>query len=165
MFWSRPLAVWLSQTAQPAVLLSRRQGLASSAATSSRVRPLLPHGSSASRQAATLTAPARHSRPRTLEFNERAATVADMVTLTLAHPLSARQAEQVLASEVKEYSTGDKIAVRKDYALSIIQAGYAAGVNPADKDAVTAALDGTPPELAPNVAEKAVDGAGGKVKK
>jgi hypothetical protein len=66
--------------------------------------------------------------------------VTDKVTLTLAYPLSAAQAERVLADDVKDYWVGDKITVRRDYALSVINAGYAKGVDPADRKAVNEAL-------------------------
>jgi hypothetical protein len=69
-----------------------------------------------------------------------------MVTLELAYPLSAKQSERVLAEEVKDYWVGDKITVRYDYARSVINAGFAAGVDPADADAVKAALEGKQPD-------------------
>jgi hypothetical protein len=66
--------------------------------------------------------------------------VADTVTLTLAHPLSPEQAQRVLATEAKQYNVGDKITVRRDYALSVIRAGFAAGVDPNDTEAVNKAI-------------------------
>jgi hypothetical protein len=87
--------------------------------------------------------------------------VADLVTLTLAYPLSAEQAERVLAQDVKDYWVGDKITVRRDYAMSVIGAGYAAGVDPGDKEAVQAALSaGQVSEKDPDVT---VDDSGPKV--
>lgn len=68
----------------------------------------------------------------------------EKVTLTLAHPLSAEQSQRVLADRVKDYWVGDKITVRRDYALSIINAGYAKGVDPADREAVREALGDRP---------------------
>ncbi len=72
--------------------------------------------------------------------------MADKVTLTLAYPLSAKQAERVLAEDIKDYQVGDRITVRRDYAVSVINAGYAAGVDPSDAEAVQAALDGDQPD-------------------
>jgi hypothetical protein len=73
--------------------------------------------------------------------------VADTVTLTLAHPLSAAQAERVLAKDIKDYKVGDKITVRRDYALSVIQMGYAAGVDPEDRQQVSKALGADPAQV------------------
>lgn len=86
--------------------------------------------------------------------------MSETVTLTLAYPLRAEQAERVLAKEVKDYQTGDKITVRADYALSIINAGYAAGVDPADAVAVNRAL-GTDKPMVPSPATAADGGTVG----
>ncbi len=67
---------------------------------------------------------------------------ANTVTLTLAYPLSAPQAARVLAVDEREYQVGEEITVRRDYALMVIQAGFAAGVDPSDSEAVAAALAG-----------------------
>jgi hypothetical protein len=63
----------------------------------------------------------------------------DDVTLTLAHPLGATYAER-LGLEAKEHPVGDKITVSRDRARAIIDAGYAAGVDPGDPAAVASAL-------------------------
>lgn len=71
--------------------------------------------------------------------------MADTVTLTLAHPFSAAYAERVHAQDVKDYWIGDKITVPKADAVTIINAGYATGVDPSDKAAVDKALKGGAP--------------------
>lgn len=63
-----------------------------------------------------------------------------LVTLTLAHPLSADQARRRRAVDDREYNTGDQITVPHPDAVSIINAGFAAGVDPGDPGAVAAAL-------------------------
>lgn len=68
----------------------------------------------------------------------------DKVTLTLAHPLTADQAGKVLAEQVRDYGPGEKIRLRADYALSVINAGYAAGVDPNVPAQVRKALGGDP---------------------
>jgi hypothetical protein len=68
--------------------------------------------------------------------------VADTVTLKLAHPLKAEHAERLHAKDAKDYWIGDQITVPRADAIFIIQAGYAAGVDPADHDAVHKALEG-----------------------
>jgi hypothetical protein len=73
----------------------------------------------------------------------RRLAVADdmMVTLNLAHPLTADQARRVRAKEDKEYPTpGMEITVPRDDARTLIDAGYASGVDPNDKEAVAAVL-------------------------
>lgn len=67
--------------------------------------------------------------------------MSDMVTLVLAHPLTAKQAERLHAKEAKDYPANGKIIVPRDDARSIINAGYAAGVEPSDHDAVRDAMD------------------------
>lgn len=64
-----------------------------------------------------------------------------MVTLTLAHPLNAQQAERLHAKDVKDYTPRDKIIVPVGDAISIINAGFAA-VDPDNPDAVQSALKG-----------------------
>lgn len=65
-----------------------------------------------------------------------------MVTLTLAHPLSAAQVEKLHAQDSsKDYTQGDKITVPRDDARLIINAGYADGVDPEDHDAVRKTLN------------------------
>lgn len=70
--------------------------------------------------------------------------MANTVSLTLAHPLSAAQAEKLHAAQVKGYTVGDKITVSKDDAVAIINAGYAAGVDPQNHEAVRDALGDKP---------------------
>lgn len=68
--------------------------------------------------------------------------MSEMVTLVLAHPLTAAQAERLHAKEVRDYPTsGMKISVPRDDARSIINAGYAADVDPADGEQVRNALE------------------------
>lgn len=65
----------------------------------------------------------------------------DMVTLKLASPVSKMQAERMRAKEVKDYpSPGLEITVPRDEARVLINAGYAAGVEPSDAAAVDKAL-------------------------
>ena len=66
---------------------------------------------------------------------------ASMVTLTLAHPLDAHQAERLHAKDVKDYGTLDKITVPVDDARAIINAGFAADVDPENHEQVAAALN------------------------
>lgn len=70
--------------------------------------------------------------------------MSDMVTLTLAHPLSAAQASRLHAKDSKDYPQGSKITVPRDDARSIINAGYADGVEPSDHEAVRNALAESP---------------------
>lgn len=66
----------------------------------------------------------------------------DMVTLTLAHPMTAEQSRLFRAKDVKDYDRpGMKITVPRDDARRIIDAGYAAGIEPTNTDAVAAALE------------------------
>jgi hypothetical protein len=74
--------------------------------------------------------------------------VSATVTLTLAHPLDTRQAERLHAKDAKEYKVGDKIVVPRDDARAIINAGFAAGIDPQDHDQVRAALDAPAPKSA-----------------
>lgn len=68
--------------------------------------------------------------------------MSDLVTLTLAHPLTAEQAERLHAKDSKKnYTQGDKITVPRDDARLIINAGYAQGIEPSDNEAVRKALD------------------------
>jgi hypothetical protein len=62
------------------------------------------------------------------------------VTLTLAHPLNAKQADRLHAKDSKDYAVGDKIVVPPDDARAIINAGFAQGVDPEDHEQVKAAL-------------------------
>lgn len=65
-----------------------------------------------------------------------------MVTLTLAHSLNAAQADRLHAKDAgKDYPTGSKITVPKDDARSIINAGFADGVDPENAEQVRAALE------------------------
>ena len=66
--------------------------------------------------------------------------MSEMVTLTLAHPLSAKQADRLHASESRDYNIDDKITVPVEDARAIINSGFAAGVDPEQHDQVTAAL-------------------------
>lgn len=68
--------------------------------------------------------------------------MSDMVTLTLAHPLNQQQAERVHAKDKKDYGIGDKIVVPKDDARAIINAGFADGIDPDDRDRVREVLEG-----------------------
>ena len=63
----------------------------------------------------------------------------DEVSITLAHPLRAQYAER-LGLEAKDYDTEDTIKVRRDNAQSIINAGYAADIDPDDQEAVEGLL-------------------------
>lgn len=63
----------------------------------------------------------------------------DEVTLTLAHPLSAVYAER-LGLDAKDHPVGAKITLSRDRARAVIDAGYAAGVDPGDRAAVSEAL-------------------------
>ncbi|MFF4777524.1 hypothetical protein ACFY05_32175 [Microtetraspora fusca] len=71
--------------------------------------------------------------------------MADTVTLTLSNPLTAQQAERLHAQAKKDYPTGSKITVPQEYAQAIIDAGYAAHVDPEDAAQVTQALGGSAP--------------------
>lgn len=65
-----------------------------------------------------------------------------MVTLTLAHPLSAAQVQKLHAQDSsKDYTQGDRITLPRDDARLVINAGYADGVDPEDHEAVRKALD------------------------
>lgn len=64
------------------------------------------------------------------------------VTLTLAHPISAAQAEQLRAREIKDYRPTEEITVPYDIARAIIGSGRAA-VDPEDHQAVQEALSRT----------------------
>jgi hypothetical protein len=67
-----------------------------------------------------------------------------MVTLTLAHPLSAAQVEKLHAQDSsRDYVQGDKITLPRDDARLVINAGYCDGVDPEDHEAVRKALDST----------------------
>jgi hypothetical protein len=64
-----------------------------------------------------------------------------MVTLKLSNPLTADQARRLHARDDKDYSTpGAEITVPRDSARALIDAGYAAGVEPADEEAVEEVL-------------------------
>jgi hypothetical protein len=66
-----------------------------------------------------------------------------MITLELAHPLSAAQAERLRAKDVKDYPTpGMEITLPVDDARSLIGSGYAKDVEPTDAAAVQEALSG-----------------------
>lgn len=65
----------------------------------------------------------------------------DLITLILAHPLSAAQAARLHATDVKDYRAGEKISVPERDARSIINAGFAKGVEPGDHEQVAAALN------------------------
>lgn len=84
--------------------------------------------------------------------------MSDKVTLTLAHPLSAKQAERLLVDNVKDYAAGDKITVRRDYAMSIINAGFVDGVDPNVPAQVEKALSG--PGQSPAATQKSSPGPG-----
>ena len=71
--------------------------------------------------------------------------MAKTVTITLAYPLTAEQSKRLAPKEVKDYQVGDKITVRWDYARTIINAGFAAGVDPDDAETVQATMDGNQP--------------------
>jgi hypothetical protein len=77
--------------------------------------------------------------------------VAETRKIKLAHPLTAEQAERVHAKDVKDYHVGDEITVPLADARSIVDSGYAAGVDPADADAVRKALGA---DTAPSAAAK-----------
>lgn len=64
------------------------------------------------------------------------------VVLTLAHPLKAEHAATV-GAEPKDYGPGDKIAVLRNAAMTVINAGLAQ-VDPADGQAVAKALANHP---------------------
>lgn len=66
--------------------------------------------------------------------------MSETVTLTLAHPLSAHQAARLNAKDDKDYKVGDKITVPLGNAHAIINAGFAAGVEPENSEQVQAAL-------------------------
>jgi len=70
--------------------------------------------------------------------------VAAMKKIRLAHPLDAEQAARLRAAEIKDYQAGEEIEVPEVDAIAIINAGYAAGVNPRNPEAVRAALAGRP---------------------
>lgn len=66
------------------------------------------------------------------------------VTLILAGPLNAAQATKLLAATIKDYNVGDAIVLpTADAAMQIINAGFAAGVDPHNPVQVAAALNGT----------------------
>jgi hypothetical protein len=68
-----------------------------------------------------------------------------MITLKLAHPLTAEQAARLRATEVQDYpNPGMEITVPREEARAIIDAGYASGVEPQDQDAVSAVLNPAP---------------------
>lgn len=66
--------------------------------------------------------------------------MSDQITLTLAHPLNARQVERLHAKDVRDYLTGEKIVVPRNDARAIINAGFAAGVEPGNAEQVNKAL-------------------------
>ena len=77
---------------------------------------------------------------------------AQMITLKLAHPLTAGQAARLRAKEVKEYERpGMEITVPAEEARAIIDAGYASGIEPMDQDAVRDALNPDKPDTTPPV--------------
>lgn len=53
--------------------------------------------------------------------------MSDKVTLTLAHPLTAQQAER-LGAAAKDYAVGDKISVVESQEQALRDAGFVAGV-------------------------------------
>ena len=63
------------------------------------------------------------------------------VKLTLANHLGAGHARG-LGLEDKDYAPGDTVSVSREVAIGVINSGYAAGVNPADRAAVAKALGG-----------------------
>lgn len=87
------------------------------------------------------------------------------VTLPLAHPLTADQAARLRARDVHDYGINEEITVPREEALAVINAGYASGVDPADREAVAKAMK--EPELAevPAGAEAAEASGSGSKKK
>lgn len=70
--------------------------------------------------------------------------MSDKVTLTLAHPLTAKQAERLhIEGGGKDLVQGDSITLPREDARAVINAGYAAGVEPENHDAVRKALGET----------------------
>ncbi|MEW9530761.1 hypothetical protein [Microbispora sp. NPDC049125] len=71
--------------------------------------------------------------------------MATQVTLKLAHPLLADQAAAVRAKDTtKDYAVGDEITVPLAEARAVINAGYAMGVDPENKQQVEAVLNAKP---------------------
>lgn len=75
----------------------------------------------------------------------------DEVKVTLAHPLSQVEHLRYLGlDESKEYGVGDEITVNRNAAASLVSAGYAADVDPADNEAVADLLGTTPGQTPPS---------------
>lgn len=77
--------------------------------------------------------------------------MSDTVTLILAHPLSGEQAARLGiegASTTKDYRQGDSVTLPRENGRAVINAGYAKGVEPEDRDAVHKALGETPAKAA-----------------
>jgi hypothetical protein len=88
-----------------------------------------------------------------------------MITLKLAHPLTAEQADRLRARDVKEYpSPGMEITVPRDEARAIIDAGYAFGVDPQDQDAVAQVFEPEPTDTPPPDATRAAKADPGETK-
>lgn len=68
--------------------------------------------------------------------------MADNVTITLAHPLTAERAGRLRVKEVRDYQAGEQVSLPPGEAHALIGAGYASGVDPSDADAVRKALTG-----------------------
>lgn len=66
-----------------------------------------------------------------------------MITVTLAHPVSAEQAAQLGAAEAREYRAGESIELPQNRVAAVINAGYVSGVDPNDPTQVAAVVGGT----------------------
>lgn len=64
----------------------------------------------------------------------------NLVTLTLAHPVSKATAEQVNAKVKRDYAVGQEITVSREWGRGLIDAGLVAYVEPTDTKAVREAL-------------------------
>lgn len=64
----------------------------------------------------------------------------NLVTLTLAHPVSKAMATQVDAKVKTDYKVGAEITVSREWGRGLIDAGYVAYVEPNDQAAIRKAL-------------------------
>jgi hypothetical protein len=85
--------------------------------------------------------------PPTRRTTRKRADADGNVTLKLAHPLTAEQAQRIGAGD-EDLNVGDEIKIHHDMARSVINSGYAQ-VDPEDNEAVADALGGTPPPAPP----------------
>lgn len=62
--------------------------------------------------------------------------VADAITVTLAHPLTAAMAADLQIADVRDYAAGEQVVVPRDQIRRLINSGRVAGIAPGDEEAI-----------------------------